>query len=144
MIEPMRVHPDLLVELRDDHVATIVIDREPDNYIDVEIAAGIADALEHRRVKADEALAIGLCDRLVDGDADALRTAARELALDIAGSAPLAVRAIRRTMRGALATDVRAATDREHAEQQVMRRTDDYKEGLAATAERRTPSFAGH
>jgi enoyl-CoA hydratase/carnithine racemase len=40
------VHPDLVVELGDDHVASIVIDRGPDNYIDVGLAAGIADALE--------------------------------------------------------------------------------------------------
>ena len=66
-----------------------------------------------------------------------------DLALDIAGSAPLAVRSIRRTMRGALAEQVRAATDREHAEQQILRRTDDYREGVAATAERRTPKFLG-
>ncbi len=262
MIVSMRSHPDLRVELGDDHVATVVIDRGPDNYIDEELACGIADALEQfegdlgcraivlasngkhfcagarlsraaddlptgdsnplyaqvarmftgtvpivavvqgaaigaglglalagdfrvagpdarfgatfarlgfhqgfgisvtlprvvgeqralemlytgKRVKADEALAIGLCDRLVDADADGLRAAARELALDIAGSAPLAVRAIRRTMRGALAAEVLAATDREHAEQQVLRRTDDYREGVAATAERRPPNFQG-
>ena len=46
MIVSMCAHPDLLVELGDDHVASIVIDRCPDNYIDVELAAGIADALE--------------------------------------------------------------------------------------------------
>ncbi|MGE0141308.1 MAG: enoyl-CoA hydratase/isomerase family protein [Ilumatobacteraceae bacterium] len=258
----MRTHEDLIVELGDDHVGTIVVDRGPDNYIDVGLAHGIADALENleadlgcrsivlassgkhfcagarlspaaddlpvgdsnplydavarmftgsvpivaavqgaaigaglglalaadfrvagpearfgatfarlgfhqgfglsatlpravgeqralemlytgKRVKADEALAIGLCDRLVEADADGLRAAARELAVDIAASAPLAVRAIRRTMRGALADQVRAATDREHAEQQVLRRTEDYREGVAATAERRTPRFTG-
>ena len=262
MIVIMSAHPDLLVDLGDDHVATVVIDRGPDNYIDVGLAAGIADAFEQleadiacraivlasngkhfcagarlsraaddlptgdsnplyehvarmftgsvpivavvqgaaigaglglalaadfriagpdarfgatfarlgfhqgfglsatlprvvgeqralemlytgKRVKADEALAIGLCDRLVDADDDGLRAAAHELARDIAGSAPLAVRAIRRTMRGGLAAQVQAATHREHAEQQVLRRTDDYREGVAATAERRTPTFMG-
>ena len=96
-----------------------------------------------KRVKGDEAFAIGLCDRLVRRRRRRVRAAARELALDIAGSAPLAVRAIRRTMRGALAELVRSATDREHAEQQVLRRTDDYKEGVAAAAARRTPNFGG-
>jgi enoyl-CoA hydratase/carnithine racemase len=94
-----------------------------------------------RRVPGDEALAIGLCDRLVP--ADQVRAAAHQLALDIAASAPLAVRAIRRTMRGALAAEVREATDVEHAAQQILRRTDDYREGVAATAERRTPNFTG-
>jgi enoyl-CoA hydratase/carnithine racemase len=94
-----------------------------------------------RRVCGEEALAIGLCDRLVSSDE--LAAAARELAIEIAGSAPLAVRAIRRTMRGNLASDVRAATDLEHSAQQVLRRTDDYLEGVAAAAERRPPKFVG-
>lgn len=94
-----------------------------------------------RRVKGDEALAIGLCDRLAPREA--LDDAAAELADDIAMSAPLAVRAIRRTMRGGLADEVRAATDVEHAAQQILRRTDDYREGVAAAAERRTPDFEG-
>jgi hypothetical protein len=46
-------------------------------------------------------------------------------------------------MRGSLAADVQAATDREHAEQQVLRRTADYREGVAASAERRPPVFTG-
>jgi 2-(1,2-epoxy-1,2-dihydrophenyl)acetyl-CoA isomerase len=94
-----------------------------------------------RRVKGDEAYAIGLCDRLVEHD-DLVPTA-RALALEIAESAPLAVRAIRRTLRGTLAEEVRAATRVEHAAQQILRRTDDYREGVAATAERRPPVFRG-
>lgn len=92
-----------------------------------------------RRLTGDDALVIGLCDRLVP--ADQLRAAAHALATEIAGSAPLAVRAIRRTMRGALAEQVATATDIEHRAQQVLRRTDDYREGVAATAERRPPVF---
>jgi 2-(1,2-epoxy-1,2-dihydrophenyl)acetyl-CoA isomerase len=94
-----------------------------------------------RRVKGDEAYEIGLCDRLVEPDA--LVSTAHALAVNIAESAPLAVRAIRRTLRGTLAEQVRAATRVEHAAQQVLRRTDDYKEGVAATAERRPPVFRG-
>jgi enoyl-CoA hydratase/carnithine racemase len=94
-----------------------------------------------RRVGGQDALDIGLCDALVPSDQ--LRAAANALALEIAGSAPLAVRAIRRTMRGSLAAEVQAATDREHAEQQVLRRTADYREGVAASAERRPPVFTG-
>ena len=94
-----------------------------------------------RRVKGDEAFSMGLCDRLVA--VDRLSSAAGELAADIAGSAPLAVRAIRRTMRGALAAEVTAATGVEHAAQQILRRTDDYREGVAAAAERRAPRFTG-
>ena len=92
-----------------------------------------------QRVKGDEALSIGLCDRLVARDD--LSAAAGELAVEIAASAPLAVRAIRKTMRGALAEDVTAATGVEHAAQQILRRTDDYREGVRAVAERRPPNF---
>jgi 2-(1,2-epoxy-1,2-dihydrophenyl)acetyl-CoA isomerase len=95
-----------------------------------------------RRVSGDEAATMGLCDRLVD--VAEVRGAARALAAEISGSAPLAVRAIRRTMRGAMADEVKAATDIEHAAQQILRRTDDYREGVAATAERRPPNFTGH
>lgn len=94
-----------------------------------------------RRVKGDEALAIGLCDRLVE--ADALRDAAHGLAREIAISAPLAIQSIRETHRGDLPGLVRAATDREKAEQARLQRTEDWKEGTRAMAERRDPEFQG-
>jgi enoyl-CoA hydratase/carnithine racemase len=95
-----------------------------------------------QRVPGEEALRIGLCDRLVP--ADSLREAAHALAAEIAVSAPLAVRSIRETMRGDLAARVKAAAAREWAEQERLAMTDDFKEGLKATAERRTPHFSGH
>ncbi len=94
-----------------------------------------------RRLPGEEALRIGLCDQLVPA-AD-LRSAAHELAAEIAGSAPLAVRSIRQTMRGQLADRVRAATEREAAEQERLRATADWREGVRATAERRPPRFEG-
>ena len=94
-----------------------------------------------RRVKGEEALEIGLCDALVP--LEELRGKAREMADEIAGSAPLAVRAIRRTMRRGLAERVRIATDHELVEQDWLRQTDDFREGVRATAERRTPEFTG-
>jgi enoyl-CoA hydratase/carnithine racemase len=94
-----------------------------------------------RRVRGEEAARIGLADKLVP--ADQLRAAAYELAAEIAASAPLAVRSIRETMRGHLAAQVRAATEREGAEQNRLRRTADFREGIAATAQRRPPSFEG-
>lgn len=92
-----------------------------------------------RRVTGDEAFAMGLCDRVVP--AGALRDEARAFAHEIAESAPLAVRAIRRTMRGALVAEVQRATQLEHAAQQILRRSADYREGVAAVAQRRTPKF---
>ncbi len=46
-------------------------------------------------------------------------------------------------MRGDLADRVRVATDREQAEQDRLRRTSDWAEGVRAMAERRTPEFRG-
>ena len=94
-----------------------------------------------RRVKGEEALAIGLCDRLVA--LEDVRSAAHELALEIAQSGPLAIRSIRATHRGDLAARVRAATDHEKAEQDRLRQSDDFKEGVRAMSERRLPVFSG-
>ena len=84
---------------------------------------------------------MGLCDRLVP--LDRVRDEARELAAEIAGSAPLAVASIRETLRGGLPAEIRAATDREQAEQDRLRKTDDFREGTKAMAERRSPQFKG-
>jgi 2-(1,2-epoxy-1,2-dihydrophenyl)acetyl-CoA isomerase len=94
-----------------------------------------------RRIDGDEALQLGIADRLVAGDE--LRAAAVDLATDIAGSAPLAVRSIRQTMRGDLAGRVRDALARERSEQDRLSATQDWREGVAAMAERRPPVFTG-
>ncbi|HEY8762832.1 MAG TPA: enoyl-CoA hydratase-related protein, partial [Solirubrobacteraceae bacterium] len=72
-----------------------------------------------------------------------VREQARALAAEIAATAPLALRSIRETMRGDLADRVREATDRELAEQERLRETDDFREGVRAAAERRRPDFRG-
>lgn len=94
-----------------------------------------------RRVAGEEAIALGLCDRLVQL-AD-LRGEALAFAREIALSAPLAVASIRKTLRGDLAEAVRMATEHELAEQTRLQATADFREGIAATAERRTPDFKG-
>jgi 2-(1,2-epoxy-1,2-dihydrophenyl)acetyl-CoA isomerase len=94
-----------------------------------------------RRISGDEARSIGLVDRCVE--ADRVRATARDLAAEIAGSAPLAVRSIRETMRGHLPDAIRAATQREKAEQDRLATTEDWAEGVRATAERRPPAFSG-
>ncbi|MCP3986293.1 MAG: enoyl-CoA hydratase/isomerase family protein [bacterium] len=95
-----------------------------------------------RRVKGEEALGLGLCDRLVPREE--LRDVAHALAHQIALSAPLAVRSIRRTLRGDLGQRIREATDHERAEQDLLRKTSDFAEGVKAMAERREPRFEGH
>lgn len=94
-----------------------------------------------RRIDGAEAHRIGLADRLAP--LESVRDVARALAVEIATSAPLAVASIRDTMRGGLADRVRVATDREQAEQDRLRRTSDWAEGVRAMSERRVPEFQG-
>jgi len=94
-----------------------------------------------RRVKGEEAVTLGLADRLVP--LESLRAEAHGHAREIAISAPLAVRSIRKTLRGDLADQVRAATAHEKVEQEWLRETEDFSEGRAAMSERREPNFKG-
>jgi enoyl-CoA hydratase/carnithine racemase len=94
-----------------------------------------------RRVGGEEAHRIGLADHLVP--LERVREKARDVAMEIAESGPLAVRSIRRTMRRGLADRIRIATDHELVEQDWLRSTEDFREGIVATAERRTPKFQG-
>jgi enoyl-CoA hydratase/carnithine racemase len=95
-----------------------------------------------RRVTGEDAHAMGLADVLVPQDQ--VRAAALTLAAENAENAPLALVSTRATMRGDLADRVLKATEHELAEQTRLRKTDDFKEGIKATAERRVPNFAGH
>jgi enoyl-CoA hydratase/carnithine racemase len=94
-----------------------------------------------RRVKGDEAVAMGLADELVPQVQ--VRERAQALAREIAGSAPLAVQSIRATLRAGLADEIARITDHELAEQSQLRFSDDFREGIAAMSERRTPDFKG-
>ena len=94
-----------------------------------------------RRLKGAEAVEIGLADELAK--LEDVRGRALELATEIAESAPLAVQSIRATLRQGLADAVREATDHELAEQSRLRHTDDHREGVIATAERRPGNFRG-
>jgi enoyl-CoA hydratase/carnithine racemase len=46
-------------------------------------------------------------------------------------------------MRRGLADRVRQATDHERSEQERLRRTKDFAEGVAASSQRREPDFTG-
>lgn len=94
-----------------------------------------------RRYTGDEALAMGLVDHLVPQEG--LRAKARELAAEIAASAPLAVASIRATLRAGLAEAAVEAMTHELEEQTRLRQTDDWTEGVTAMTERRPPRFTG-
>jgi enoyl-CoA hydratase/carnithine racemase len=94
-----------------------------------------------RRVAGEEAWRMGLADVLVP-QAE-VRAAAQKLAAEIAENAPLGVAATRASLRAGLAERVKAATSHELGEQSRLRRTEDFKEGVNAMAERRLPDFSG-
>jgi enoyl-CoA hydratase/carnithine racemase len=94
-----------------------------------------------RRIDGVEAQRIGLADVLVAQDA--VRGRAIELAAEIATSAPIAVQSTRATLRAGLVEQIRVAVARESMEQNAHYKTEDFKEGVAAMAARRTPLFKG-
>ena len=94
-----------------------------------------------RRVKGEEALEIGLVDKLVP--LDQLREQTRMFAMEIAENAPLAILSVRATVRMGLADAVKQATAHELKEQQRLRTTQDAEEGIRAVAERRPGNFVG-
>ena len=83
--------------------------------------------LTGRRVPGEEAVSMGLADRLAPQDQ--VRKVATEMAAELANSAPLAVQAARETLNLHLYEEFRAAND--------------FKEGVKAGFDRREPVFTG-
>lgn len=94
-----------------------------------------------RRVTGEDALKMGLANVCVP-QAE-LRAAAMKLANEIAECSPLGLLSTRATMRAGLADRALAATNHELAEQTRLRATEDFKEGVKATEERRVANFKG-
>src|SRR6186997_2282457 len=94
-----------------------------------------------RRVTGEEATKMGLANLCVPQDQ--VRAEAMKLAAEIAECSPLGLISTRATMRAGLAVRVMAATNHELAEQTKLRATEDFKEGVKATAERRVANFKG-
>jgi enoyl-CoA hydratase/carnithine racemase len=94
-----------------------------------------------RRVTGEEAVKWGLANVLVQQDQ--VKAAAMKLAAEIAECSPLGLLSTRATMRATLADRVMAATNHELAEQTKLRATEDFKEGVRATQERRVANFKG-
>lgn len=98
--------------------------------------------LTGRAVGGDEALRLGLADRCVADEA--LRATALALAEEIAAAAPLAVAAVRATLRVGLLERIHDALEHELGQQSRLIATADAAEGIAAMLERRGPRFRGH
>jgi enoyl-CoA hydratase/carnithine racemase len=94
-----------------------------------------------RRVTGEEAYRMGLANVLVPQDQ--VRAEAFRLAQEIAENSPLGLMSTRATLRAGLADRVKRQTDHELAEQTWLRQTEDHREGIKATEERRLPNFKG-
>lgn len=94
-----------------------------------------------RRITAAEAFEVGLVDRLTP-TSETLETAL-EIAGEIAANAPLAVRAVKQALWESDGLPDRAAHRVVQARRRTLDGTRDYREGLAAFAERREPQFTG-
>ena len=96
--------------------------------------------LTGRALTADEALALGLVSAVFDDESlleESLAMAAR-----VAGAAPIASRLTKAGLRAGHGS-LEEALQYESLAQPVTFATDDLREGLAATRERRTPNFTG-
>lgn len=98
--------------------------------------------LSGRSVNADEALAIGMISRVVD-EAQ-LEAAALDCARQIAAHSPYSVKHTKQLMWANLeASSLDAALELENHVQTVAMLTQDFREGAAAFAEKRSPVFLG-
>src|SRR5438105_6391997 len=94
-----------------------------------------------RRFTGDEAYRMGLANVLVPQDQ--VRSEATKLAQEIAACSTLVLVSTRDNMIAGLAERVLAATNHELVEQTKLRATEDFKEGVKATTERRVANFRG-
>lgn len=95
-----------------------------------------------RRLDADRAVAVGLVHEACDTPADTT-TRSRELAADLAGRAPLALRAVKRALDQGVDGDLAAGLVVEREVVIDVLGTDDAREGATAFVERRDPRFRG-
>jgi 2-(1,2-epoxy-1,2-dihydrophenyl)acetyl-CoA isomerase len=93
------------------------------------------------RLSAEDAKTAGLITRVV-ADAEVLAEA-QKIAAKLASGPTLAVGAIRKQVAYALDHDLNAVLDHERDNQQLLGRTEDFAEAIAAFGEKRKPVFRG-
>ena len=92
-----------------------------------------------RRVGAEEALQIGLVNKVVPEGGHV--HAATEWAHELAAGPPLALAAIKRLMNGAFDSPVFAGLDREATAQRRILASADFIEAVSARVQKRDPHF---
>lgn len=97
--------------------------------------------LTGRRIGGEEAVAIGLADRM--SGPESLAEDAMAFAQALAGQAPLAIRSIRDALPRVSVEAAKAAMAAEEMQQTALFLSWDFKEGLLASSERRSPRFEG-
>ena len=97
--------------------------------------------LTGRLISGEHAERIGLANYVVD--ADKVLGRAWELAREIAEAAPIAVRAMKKSVYRSIASEPHAALDYEAHNMSRTLQTDDFKEGTRALLEKRRPAFTG-
>jgi len=93
------------------------------------------------RISADQALALGLANRVVGSDV--LRDETMKLADKLSKGPPLAFAAIKQAVRASLGGTIDDALDRERAGQTKLLQSNDCMEGVMAWMQKRDPSFVG-
>lgn len=106
---------------------------------------GVASALEMlwtgEFIDADEALRIGLVNRVYDDDKLMAETAA--FAARLAAGPSIQQRLIKKLVYQSLRTDLRTSLELVSSHMAVVQSTDDYREAIQAYKEKRAPKFKG-